>query len=306
MRIGIVGRTRWLLDAARAAVAAGHEPVFVYTCRTEAYYGVGEADFERLAAELGVPFFNGLTIMQDVERLRALGADVCLSANWITVLREPLLSAFPYGLLNAHAGDLPRYKGNACPNWALLNFEPRIGLTIHRMTEDLDSGPYLLKKFLTVDETTYIGEVYDWLDRTVPLAFVEALGRLPQPGFVEQDTSVRTLRTFPRRPEDGRIDWTRSRRDVLALVRASSHPFDGAFAFLEDEPEPVRIFRARAFDPGCDVLAVPGQVCMRTPLGRPIVAAADGLLELEECRFGDLEGDDAFARIHRSLRNRLR
>ena len=306
MRIGIVGRTRWLLDAARAAAAAGHEPVFVYTCRTEGYYGVGEADFERLAAEFDVPFFNGLTIMQDIDRLRAFRADVCLSANWITVLREPLLSEFPYGLLNAHAGDLPRYKGNACPNWALLNFEPRIGLTIHRMTEDLDSGPYLVKRFLPVDETTYIGEVYDWLDATVPAAFVEALGQLPEPGFVEQDASVRTLRTFPRRPEDGRNDWSRPRRDVLALVRASSRPFDGAFAFLEDDPEPLRIFRARAFDPDYDFMAVPGQVCLRSPQGRPVIAARDGLVEIESCRLGTLEDDDAFARIHRSLRNRLR
>ena len=55
--------------------------------------------------------------------------------NYINIINKKIISLFKHGILNSHPGDLPKYK-NACPNWAILNFE-KIGLTIHAMTEDL-------------------------------------------------------------------------------------------------------------------------------------------------------------------------
>ena len=146
MRVGVIGRTGMLLETARQILARGHEIAFVMTCRAEAYYEVDESHFRDLAAELGCPFYEGVNPNEHVDDIKRLGAQVCVSINWLTLLKERFLTAFPFGVLNAHAGDLPRYKGNACANWAILNFEPSIGLTVHRMTEALDSGPYILKR----------------------------------------------------------------------------------------------------------------------------------------------------------------
>ncbi len=303
MRVGVIGRTEMLLSAARAVAHAGHEISFVQTCRAEPHYSASAADFERLAAEVGAPFLCSQNTRRATELWTRTATDVAISANWPVMIDDGALRALEFGILNAHAGDLPRYRGNACPNWAILSFDSRIGLTIHRMETELDAGPVLYKTFLEIDEKTYVGDIYKWLDAAVPQAFVSALRRLPSPGFVEQDAGVRPLRAFPRRPEDARIVWSASVRDVLALIRASSHPFDGAFTTLEGD-QIIRIFRARPHEPEYDFLAVPGQVCTR--LGRnPIMATGDGMIEIENCSTPDRDDAATKALILRSMRNRL-
>ena len=296
MHVGIIGRTGLLLRAAEELIRHGHTIAFVQTCRAEAHYDVTEDDFAALAARLGAPFFCGPRI-----EAPAPEADVAISVNWPTLIGPEIRDAFRHGVLNAHAGDLPRYRGNACPNWAILNFEDRVGLTIHRMTDELDSGPHLAKAFLAIDESTYVGEIYDWLERVTPALFAEAIGRIDGPGFIDPDPAIRPSRMFPRRPEDGRIDWRAGTRDVLALIRASSTPFPGAFSELEGT-ERIHILRARPFVPDYDFRAVPGQVCLRHA-GNPVIATGDGMIEIEDCR---TDGHaDARALVGRSLRHRL-
>lgn len=177
-------------------------------------------------------------------------------------------------------------------------------MTIHRMEEELDAGPSLAKAFLPICESTYIGDIYEWITARAPGLFCDALGQLERGGgFLEQSHDTRPLRTFPRRPEDARICWERSTRDVLALIRASSRPFPGAFCFLEGERE-VRIFRARRYIPDFDFRAVPGQVCLVRD-ARPVIAAGDGMIELQECEFPDVGPRESARVIGSSLRNRL-
>lgn len=304
MRVGIVGRTGTLLETAKAITERGHQIAFILTCKAEPYYDKHEADFKSHADEIRVPFFNTLNLISHAEAIRELKADICVSINWLTILKDPFLSIFPYGVLNAHAGDLPRYKGNACPNWAILNFEDRIGLTIHKMVEELDSGPYLLKRFLEINETTYIADVYKWLETSIPNMFTEALELLPSTGFIEQDKSVKPLRAYPRKPQDSRINWMLNRKPILANIRASSHPFDGAFCFLNDERIRVVIFRASQYEVDFDYLSIPGQVCMSVN-GYPIVATGDGLIRIEECQIDGYTSDESLLLIIKSLRNRL-
>lgn len=309
MRIALIGRTRMLLEAGRKLAAADHAVVIVWTSEAEPSYDVGVEDFERLAKDCGADFVCGLGIgtAQAAARLAASGAEIGVAVNWKTVIPRRTLDALPHGVLNAHAGDLPRYRGNACPNWAILMGEERVGVTIHRMSEDLDAGDVLLKRFIPLAEDTHIGDVHAQLDALVPDMFVEAVdglaaGRLD---FVPQsDDPAAILRCFPRRPEDGRIDWAEPADRVLRLVRASSRPFAGAFTTLEGERR-VTVWRAeRAAFRGA-FLAVPGQVCLR--IGNdPVVACADGMIRLTEIAVeGVNDPEAAKAALHRSLRNRL-
>ena len=303
MRIGVLGRTNWLIRSAEMVAAAGHEISFVQTCPPEAYYRTDAAEFETLAKRHGAIFLSEPSVRKSLEFWKSTGTDTCISLNWPTLIPRDALDVFEHGILNAHAGDLPRYRGNACPNWAILNFEARVGLTVHRMTEELNSGPCLYKTHLPLNEETYIGDIYAWLQKAIPLAFVEAIDRLSGPGFLQQDADVRPLRAFPRRPEDARIDWRATTREILALVRASSHPFEGAATTLEGR-EIIRVFRATRFLPEFDFLAVPGQVCLSND-GNPVIATGDGMMEIEECA-SSLGGSEETKRtILRSLRNRL-
>ena len=308
MRIGIIGRTRPLLLAAEALRADGHSLTFIYTSNAETYYECEPSEFESLASACSVPFFNDLCIEDHVDELQATDTDVCISINWPTLLSVDFLQLFPFGILNGHPGDLPRYRGNACPNWAILNGESSIGMTVHLMSPELDSGPIYLKEHFNLDDNTYIGDFIDWHQTIVPIMYsrifheLELGAMIPEP----QDSNIPALRVFPRKPEDSRINWEQSCRDIHRLIRASSRPFDGCHSTTEDGMI-VKIFRATIVTTGYNFSAIPGQVCeMRNNL--PLVACGDReeMLQLTDFRIGDLSHTDSVRRLARSMRGRLR
>ena len=308
MRVAILGRTKMLLDSVDILLANGHEISLIGTCAEVPGYTVGVKDFEQKAGELSIPFFCNAAINSEpvVELLKDSKSDIGISVNWLTVLNDAPIKAFPMGILNAHAGDLPRYRGNACPNWAILNGEKEVVLSIHFMeSSSLDSGPIVLKKRFPIDEKTYIGDIYEWLGKIVPTAFVEAIDGLknktitptPQP----KDPQL-ALRCYPRIPEDGLIDWHKNADSICRLVHASSEPFSGAYTYLDGEK--LIIWRARIGAYPCPSLSVPGQVLWRdTHTGEVAVAAGVGVLLLESLELSSMRSS-AFS-IIKSGRMRL-
>lgn len=293
-----------LLETGRLVEESGHELVFVMTRKAEEFYSSGPKEFRAFSRDKRITFIESQHPFEAREKIVALQADVALSVNWPNLITQEEIDMFPLGILNAHAGDLPRYRGNACPNWAIINFESQIGLTIHRMTAELDAGPYIRKSFFPLDDDTYITDVYDWLENETPRLFVEALEAIKTDEFVEQRNDVVPLRTFPRLPTDSRINWHDSVRNVLALIRASSRPFPGAYCFLNGGNETLRIFRASEFRPKYEFLAMPGTLC-EVHEGNPVVATATGLIVIEDFAFDGLPQSDSRSKILRSMRNRL-
>lgn len=307
MKFAALGRTHWLYDAVQLAMARGHEPVLIGTCASAPEYRIRETDFERLARLAGCSFFDDARINDDryVQLARSSGAKIALSVNWLTLIGPAMIGAFPLGVLNAHAGDLPRYRGNACPNWAILAGESHVGACVHLMVPELDAGAVVVRERCPLSEETYIGDVYNFLDREFPRLLVEGMEGLasgaiaPQP---QPDDPALALRCFPRRPEDSLIDWSMSARDICRLVRASSRPFAGAFTFLDGRR--LTIWRAHAETLPYDYLGVPGQViAVDRTSGKVTVLAGKDAVVLEEVALG--ERSDAPASLIRSTRQRL-
>jgi UDP-4-amino-4-deoxy-L-arabinose formyltransferase/UDP-glucuronic acid dehydrogenase (UDP-4-keto-hexauronic acid decarboxylating) len=306
MRLAVLGRSEVLIAAARAAMSAGHQIVLVGTCKAEQYYAADEKDFERLASEAGAPYFCDPAINEPriVQQITNSGAEIAISWNWRTRIGAAAIAALRHGILNAHAGDLPRYRGNACPNWAILRGESEIGLCVHAMIPDeIDAGDVLVREKMPISEDTYIEDVYAWICSRVPAMFAKALNdiaagtdkREPQ-----SDDSTHWLRCYPRRPEDGLIDWGNDAETIHRLVRASSRPMAGAYTSLEGSR--VIIWRASIDRHPGPFAAVPGQVLYGVG-GDPVVACGDGVLRLTEV---EVEGTtDGRARILKSLRQRL-
>lgn len=309
MRIAALGRTRLLYDSIRLLHEHGHQVALIGTCRAAPEYDVKASDFEALAKELSVPFFNDARINapENIQTLRSAMADIAISVNWLTIVGKDAVNAFPHGILNAHAGDLPRYRGNACPNWALLNGEAQIGVTIHKMAPDeLDSGDIVLKEYLSVNRDTRIGEIYDYLGEAVPKLFLRAVNGLESGSItpVEQSRDPQlALRCYPRVPSDSRIDWSRPAEDILRLINASSEPFQGAYTFLNMNR--LVIWRASREPFQTPSLYIPGQVAYIDRDGGSVgVAANDGVVVLREVQLED-GGRVRPADIIRSTRARL-
>jgi methionyl-tRNA formyltransferase len=292
MRFAALGRTRMLLGAITACVEAGHECVHVATAPAAPEYDVGPDDFAALARRLGASF-------GDIE---PAGAEIAISVNWPTLIGGDVRARFPRGILNGHAGDLPRFRGNAAPAWAILLGEQRVVATVHEMADELDAGPILVQRAVPLDETTYIGDVYGALERILPTLFAEALDGIEAGTLTPRPQAGEPLRCYPRRPEDGELDWRRDAVTLARLVRASAEPFAGAFGWLEGER--TIVWRARAEPLREPSAGVCGQViARRTDTGEVDVLTGNGRLVLEEVETG--AGRMPAAEAVRSLRARF-
>jgi methionyl-tRNA formyltransferase len=292
MKVAMIGRTKMLLDTADLLVQTGHRIALVVTCRASGRHTAKEADFERLAAAVGADFLQTQELNSEsvVARLRASGAEVGVSVDWVNLIGPAACAAFHHGILNAHGGDLPKYRGNSPVAWAILNGESRIGLTVHLMDpREVDAGPVALKEYFQLTDTTLIREVFDFIEARVPQMYCAAIDRLAQGTltFTPQSAdSTQVLRCYPRLPSDGLIDWSKSALQLCRLVRATSEPFEGAFSYLLGER--LTLWRAHIASWLTPSLAVPGQVVSRnTSSGEVSVATGEGLLVIEEVELGE-------------------
>jgi len=304
MRLAIIGRTRSLLAIAERLEDAGHTFGLVWTCGAEGYYGAGPAAYAALARRHGAVFRDEPRINAAFEPGLAAGAALAVSLSWPTRIGAGVIEAFPQGVLNGHAGDLPRYRGTAAPNWAILNGEPHIGLCVHYMTPEYDSGAVLVRRRFPLGPDTYIGEFYAWSEASLPEMYRIAVDGLAAGTLApEPESTVAPLHCYPRRPEDSRIRWAEPAGAIHRLVRASSRPFAGAFTGFQGRD--LRVWRASPVPAPGRFCAVPGTVC-HAETGDPVIACGDGLLRLEEITAAWTDDEAAAKReIARTTRNRL-
>jgi UDP-4-amino-4-deoxy-L-arabinose formyltransferase/UDP-glucuronic acid dehydrogenase (UDP-4-keto-hexauronic acid decarboxylating) len=264
MKIGIIGRSELLFNSVTLLREAGHDIIGIVSCKAAPEMLVDENDFQELAKQLNAKFLYDPKISYE-SALDFFGdsCDLGVSINYSGIISKGVIDIFPYGILNLHGGDLPRYRGNACQAWAILNGEQRIGLCVHKMIGgELDSGMILQREYLNINIDTRIGQVYKWMASASPKLIVKAAEKLssnPEYFLEKQSTNPSDiLRTYPRKPEDGKIIWDDSNANVVRLVNASSEPFSGAFAFLNGEK--IIIWRAELLEDNENYCAVPGQV----------------------------------------------
>ncbi len=308
MKFAAFGRTSFLYKSIEQCAAAGHIPVLIGTCAASPEYTVTEKDFRDLADKLRCPFFCDAEINKDeyVQLAKRSGAEVAISVNWLTLVGQKMMEQFQYGIINAHAGDLPRHKGNACPNWAIIAGEDRVVVTLHKMVAQLDAGPILLQRSFPLGNSTYIGDVYDFLENSIPAMFVEALNGLADGTLASRPQCMdpaAALRCFPRVPGDGLINWNKPADELGRLVRASAEPFSGAYSFYGNEK--IVVWRAHAEVLSYSYMGVPGQVIeRRNETGEVLILTGENALVLEEVSVG-AEGRRKPIEVLRSLRIRL-
>ena len=169
-------------------------------------------------------------------RVSELQPDFVFSFYYRSILGAPLLRAARRGALNMHGSLLPRYRGRAPVNWAILRGERECGATLHYMVERVDAGDIVDSQAVPILLDDDAREVYakvtlaaeTVLVRSLPALIAGTAPRRPQPILPGEYFGRR-------RPEDGRIDWSRPALEIHNLVRAVAPPFPGAFGAVGGE-----------------------------------------------------------------------
>jgi len=179
-----------------------------------------------------------------VERVGACAADFLFSFYYRVMLKAPLLQSARRGALNMHGSLLPRYRGRAPVNWAILHGERQTGATLHYMTEKPDDGDIVGQTAVPILPDDQAREVFDKVTVAAELTLDSALpalmaGRAPR---IVQDRAMASY-FGGRKPEDGVIDWSRDALSIHNLVRAVAPPYPGASTRVNDRP--ARILRTR-------------------------------------------------------------
>lgn len=310
MNIAIIGRSELMYNVAKLAIEKGHKIGLIITAKASPEYIIKEHDFEVLANSLNAKYIctskiNESIIVSSIDSCGPI--DIALSVNYSGVISSAIINKFRLGILNAHGGDLPRYRGNACQAWAIINGEDKVGLCIHRMIGgELDSGDIIARDYFPLQQNSLIGEVYEWMVKLIPILMLEAAEKLEyDPSFVlevqskDQDNS---LRCYPRNPEDGKIDWSKDALVILRLINASSEPFSGAYAYFENEK--LTVWRASLVNKIPPYLAENGQI-MFTDEGKVLISCGRGQIQLDEIEINGYRTTNV-REILKSIRKRLK
>lgn len=297
MRVAIIGRTEMLYKAALAIIEAAYEVPLIITAKETPEYKVTSEDFRMLAEKISATFIYTPSLEKEdvIEKIKSVGEiDLAISINFTGVISKRIMDLFKEGILNAHGGDLPRYRGNACQAWAIINGENEVGLCIHKMIADeLDSGEIIEKKLYPININTRVGEIYDWFEKDIPgmmLASVQKIEKGNNSFEKQSDNPADALRCYPRLPEDGRINWSLPSEIILRLINASSEPYTGAFTFFQDKK--IIIWRAVLFPTNENYLAIAGQVASIDRIKKQmIVITGSGMIAVTEISVDDWRGN---------------
>ncbi len=235
MRLAFMGSPDFAVPALRALHAAGHEVAAVY-CQPARPAGRGQA-VRRCAVQveadaLGLPVRSPprlRTAAAEWDAFAALDLDAAVVAAYGLILPEPMLAAPSRGCLNIHASLLPRWRGAAPIQAAILAGDAETGITIMRMDAGLDTGPMLLWEALPIAATATTALLHDDLAVLGARLILQALETPPPP--VPQPEARATYAPKLTR-DDARIDWTRAAAAIERQVRAFD-PWPGTFSTID-------------------------------------------------------------------------
>jgi methionyl-tRNA formyltransferase len=246
MRVIFMGTPDFAAEALAAVHAAGHEIAAVYT-QPPRPAGRGKkprpGPVQALAEELGLPVRHPVSLKPEAEQaaFAALGAEVAVVAAYGLILPRPILAAPARGCLNIHASLLPRWRGAAPIQRAIMAGDAETGIAIMQMEPGLDTGPVLLERRTPIGAEETAGELHDRLAALGAEAIVEALARLDDLTPVPQPKAGVTYAAKIDKAE-ARVDWNRPADEVDRLIRGLS-PVPGAWTEIAGQR--VKLLGAR-------------------------------------------------------------
>jgi methionyl-tRNA formyltransferase len=261
MRIVLFGDGGWATNTLLRLCDAGHA-IAAVVLRTQPT----DSSLEDMARALGLQLLqpHRINAPESVDCVRALGADVHLSIAYNQIFGPEIRGTAPW-FLNVHAGKLPQYRGRNIINWALINGENEVGITVHVVDDGIDTGDIIVQRLIPIGWTDTYGDVLAHVVEAIPSVVTDCLGLIAS-GHARRHPQPAIGTYFGgRRDGDEWLDWSASSLIVYNKIRAITHPGPGARTWYRDQP--ATIWRASYDLDWPEYLATPGEVVGRTPAG---------------------------------------
>jgi methionyl-tRNA formyltransferase len=261
MKVVFMGTPRAAVPSLEKLLNDGHNVVAVYT-QPDRPSGRGNrvalSPVKEFAIEHGLPVLQPSKIRTDeaIERFRGHNADVAVVVAYGRILPAAYLTAFRMGAVNVHFSLLPKYRGAAPVNWAIVNGETETGVSTMLIDEGLDTGDILLQRATPIglDETSV--ELMARLSVFGAELLCETIANFDKIRPRKQDDSLASLAPIMKK-EDGVIDWTLTAAEIANRVRGFQ-PFPTAFTHYKGSR--LTLWRARS--DAADRSGVPGEVML--------------------------------------------
>ena len=295
MKVLFMGTPDFAAGILKAIVESGHEVVCVVT-QEDKMKGRSDKLVPPPVKEYALS--KGLTVMQpyrikdesEISKLKEYDADIYVVSAFGQILSKEILEIPKYGCINTHASLLPKLRGAAPIQWAILNGDKTTGVTIMQMDEGVDTGDILFAKEVDILDTDTGESLFDKLADTGAALIVDALDNIEKGNVnpVKQDESKATHVGMLKK-QMGLIDFAKSAVSIERKVRAF-YPWPGTFTYYKGKM--LKIFASSLYTPGNELStrtinqAKPGMVLLADS-EQVVIKTGDGLLAVHELQ---LEG----------------
>ena len=234
MKIVFMGTPDFAVGTLEALIEAGHEVVLAVT-QPDKPKGRGKemqyTPVKECALKHDIPVFQPRRVREEecIEELRKYNADIMVVVAFGQILPKEILEMTPYGCINVHASLLPKYRGSAPIQWAIIDGEEVTGVTTMQMDEGLDTGDMLLKTEVTIEPKETGGSLFDKLATAGAKLCVETLEAL-QNKTVTPTPQGETTTAYAKMLDKqlGNIDWSKTAVQIERLIRGLT-PWPSAY-----------------------------------------------------------------------------
>ncbi len=291
MRVVFMGTPDFSVGTLRELVKAGHEVVGVVS-QPDKPKGRGKSlmptPVKEAALELGLPVYQPKKVREPefIEILRKLEPEVIVVVAFGQIIPQEILDLPPYGCINVHASLLPKYRGAAPIQWAVIDGEPQSGVTIMKMDAGLDTGDMITKVVVPIAEEETGGSLFDKLSAAGARLLVDTLPSLTNGTAVyeKQPEESPTPYAAMIQKQMGNIDWNRPAVEIERLVRGLN-PWPSAYTKLKGKT--LKIWKAQVIEESeNDAALAPGTVIQADTHGLYVKTGQD-ILNITELQ---LEG----------------
>lgn len=276
-----------------ALIAGGENVIAVFTHDDDPGELVWFRSVKDLAARNGIAVHTPDSVNTQVwiDRIRDLKPDLIFSFYYRHMITRKILDIPKLGAFNMHGSLLPKYRGRAPVNWAILNGEKETGVTLHHMVQRADAGDIVDQQAVSIGPSDTALNVFRKITpaaRQLLERRIDSLKKGTAPRIAQDEREA----TYygGRQPEDGMIDWTKSAESVCNLIRAVAYPFPGAFTIAGGKR--LFIWEAALLSGETDR---PGQVLTTQPLR---IAAGAGVVEIRKLQWDGAAEEDGSAGTH--------